>query len=213
MRFTRQEYWSGLPCSPPGDLPDPGIKPTSPDLQADSLPLSHQGSLSPYLARFKICFTWLAILLADWLIGCLMPTVCVRLRAHLHEALRLESEAPRPRGCVSEASWLTPAHRRKEARLWVQSHCPSSLHFLTYLLYICKDILSAPCKICLGPTCVCYIISSPSSVLVNSKNIQVFLLVPDILPSLLGSLVWLLQSDETSVADTIKTSLIIMDFS
>jgi len=27
MRFSRQEYWSGLPCPPPGDLPDPGIKP------------------------------------------------------------------------------------------------------------------------------------------------------------------------------------------
>ena len=29
MRFPRQEYWSGLPCPPPGDLPDPGIKPAS----------------------------------------------------------------------------------------------------------------------------------------------------------------------------------------
>ena len=29
MGFSRQEYWSGLPCPPPGDLPDPGIKPTS----------------------------------------------------------------------------------------------------------------------------------------------------------------------------------------
>ena len=29
MGFPRQEYWSGLPCPPPGDLPDPGIKPTS----------------------------------------------------------------------------------------------------------------------------------------------------------------------------------------
>ena len=28
--FSRQEYWSGLPCPPPGDLPNPGIKPTSP---------------------------------------------------------------------------------------------------------------------------------------------------------------------------------------
>ena len=27
--FFRQEYWSGLPCFPPGDLPDPGIEPTS----------------------------------------------------------------------------------------------------------------------------------------------------------------------------------------
>ena len=29
MGFFRQEYWSGLPCPPPGDLPDPGIKPAS----------------------------------------------------------------------------------------------------------------------------------------------------------------------------------------
>ena len=29
MGFSRQEYWSGLPCSPPGDLPNPGIKPAS----------------------------------------------------------------------------------------------------------------------------------------------------------------------------------------
>ena len=44
MGFSRQEYWSGFPCSPPGDLPDPGIKPVSPAiLQAESLPLSHQG--------------------------------------------------------------------------------------------------------------------------------------------------------------------------
>ena len=34
----RQEYWSGLPFPSPGDLPDPGIEPGSPALQADSLP-------------------------------------------------------------------------------------------------------------------------------------------------------------------------------
>ena len=28
IEFSRQQYWSGLPCSPPGDLPDPGIKPS-----------------------------------------------------------------------------------------------------------------------------------------------------------------------------------------
>ena len=37
MGFFRQEYWSGLPLPPPGDLPDPGIKPVSPALWADSL--------------------------------------------------------------------------------------------------------------------------------------------------------------------------------
>ena len=34
--FSRQEYWSGLPFPPPEDLPDPGVKPESPALQADS---------------------------------------------------------------------------------------------------------------------------------------------------------------------------------
>ena len=37
MGFSRQEYWSGLPFPSPGDLPDPGIEPGSPALQADSL--------------------------------------------------------------------------------------------------------------------------------------------------------------------------------
>ena len=35
--FSRQEYWSGLPFPSPGDLPDPGIKPSFPTLQEDSL--------------------------------------------------------------------------------------------------------------------------------------------------------------------------------
>ena len=45
--FPRQESWNGLPSPPPGDLPDLGIKPTSPAipaLLADSLLLNHQGS-------------------------------------------------------------------------------------------------------------------------------------------------------------------------
>ena len=37
VEFSKQEYWNGLPCSSPGDLPDPEIKPMSPTLQADSL--------------------------------------------------------------------------------------------------------------------------------------------------------------------------------
>ena len=37
MGFSWQEYWSGLPFPPPGDLPDPGIEPGSPAFQADTL--------------------------------------------------------------------------------------------------------------------------------------------------------------------------------
>ena len=43
MWFSRQEYWSGLPFPSPGDLPNPGIKPRSLALQADSLPAELQG--------------------------------------------------------------------------------------------------------------------------------------------------------------------------
>ena len=42
MGFSRQEYWSGWPFLPPGNIPNPGIEPASPEspaLQADSLPL------------------------------------------------------------------------------------------------------------------------------------------------------------------------------
>ena len=46
MGFSRQEYWSGLPFPPPGDLPNPGIKPmspVSPELLADFLPAEPSG--------------------------------------------------------------------------------------------------------------------------------------------------------------------------
>ena len=43
MEFSRQEYWSGLIFLSPGDLPNPGIKPRSPALQADALPSEPSG--------------------------------------------------------------------------------------------------------------------------------------------------------------------------
>ena len=46
MGFSRQEYWSGLPCPPPGVLPNPVIKPSSPaspELQVSSLPAEPLG--------------------------------------------------------------------------------------------------------------------------------------------------------------------------
>ena len=44
MSNSFEIYWSGLPFLSPGDLPNPGIEPESPICEADSLPLSHQGS-------------------------------------------------------------------------------------------------------------------------------------------------------------------------
>ena len=54
MEFSRQEYWSGLPCPPPGDLPDPGIEPGSPALQADTLLFEPSGK--HILALRRSCF-------------------------------------------------------------------------------------------------------------------------------------------------------------
>ena len=56
MEFFRQEYWNGLPRPSPGDLPDPGIEPGSPTLQADTLlsePPGNQVMLKILQARFQ----------------------------------------------------------------------------------------------------------------------------------------------------------------
>ena len=52
LGFSRQEYWSGLPFPSPGDLPNTGIKPGSPTLQADALPSEPPGKLD--LAQPKV---------------------------------------------------------------------------------------------------------------------------------------------------------------
>ena len=44
MEFSRQKYWSGLPFPSLGDIPDPGIEPRSPALQADALPSEPPGN-------------------------------------------------------------------------------------------------------------------------------------------------------------------------
>ena len=62
MEFSRKQYFSGLPFPSPGDLPDPGIEPGSPALQADSLPSEPPGkprSLQNYIPEL-----WLGV--GDW---------------------------------------------------------------------------------------------------------------------------------------------------
>ena len=51
MGFSKQEYWSGLPLPSPGDLPDPGIEPRSPTLEADTLTSEPPGSLMKYFVN------------------------------------------------------------------------------------------------------------------------------------------------------------------
>ena len=54
MGFPRQEYWSGLPFPPPGDLPNLGTEPVSPALQKNSL-LSYWGRPTEHLQWAKYC--------------------------------------------------------------------------------------------------------------------------------------------------------------
>ena len=51
--FPRQGYWSGYPCPPPGDLPNPGTGPRSPTFQADSLPSEPSGKPHRILSSLK----------------------------------------------------------------------------------------------------------------------------------------------------------------
>ena len=60
-----QEYWSGWPCLPPGDLPDPRIEPGSPAPQADSLPLASPGK-QPHLGYSSITQTLGSILNSEY---------------------------------------------------------------------------------------------------------------------------------------------------
>ena len=59
MEFSRQEYWSGLPLSSLGDLPDPGIKPEFLALQADSLPSEPPGKLVILYTDFVFLTTYI----------------------------------------------------------------------------------------------------------------------------------------------------------
>ena len=56
MEFSRHEYWTGLPLTSPEDLPNPGIEPESPQLQAGSLPSEIPGIDSYMRRKTSTCF-------------------------------------------------------------------------------------------------------------------------------------------------------------
>ena len=68
MRFSRQGYWSGLLFPSPGDLPNPGIEPKSPALQAEPLLTELQGKALIYGNKLYMCMVCVGVC------GC----VCVR---------------------------------------------------------------------------------------------------------------------------------------
>ena len=81
MEFFRQEYWSGLPCPPPGDLPNPGIKLGSPALQAVLCQLSYWGSPRD----LYMCVLFIGTLLSDSIF--ILKKQCVHSNALWNEEL------------------------------------------------------------------------------------------------------------------------------
>ena len=65
MGFSRQEYRSGLPCSPPGALPDPGTEPVFPELQVDSLSTEPPGK-----TQVGACYYSSTQFLSDVMMNC-----------------------------------------------------------------------------------------------------------------------------------------------
>ena len=59
MRFSRQGYWSGLPFPSPEDLPNPGIEPGSPAVQADPLPSESLGK--PNVLEYHLIRVWIPV--------------------------------------------------------------------------------------------------------------------------------------------------------
>ena len=85
MEFSRQEYWSGLPFPLPGDLPDLGIKPRSPTLQAEALPLSHQGI--PMKGNAKECSNYCTIALISHGSKVTLKILQVRLQQYVNQEI------------------------------------------------------------------------------------------------------------------------------
>ena len=66
MEFSCQKHWDGLPFPSPGDLPDPGIKPMSPALQADSLAYEQHRSSNFGILNYIKCSKKILLFIKLW---------------------------------------------------------------------------------------------------------------------------------------------------
>ena len=78
MGFSRQEYWSGLPFPSPGDLPNSGIEPRSPSMQADTL------TSEPILVNSNICYCEIVINTQTWSVGFHQPAATFIISRRLY---------------------------------------------------------------------------------------------------------------------------------
>ena len=141
MGFSRQEYWSGLPFPSPGDLPDRGIKPGSPALQADSLPSEPPGTdMYKYKAPRLVSAQLTSPL--SWGCSCFLR-VSVPVSAFLESSLSLllwalALSVPAKRPLLLS---LLPPGPRPVSNIWFIIASPCALRkFLIHLQRLCFQV-------------------------------------------------------------------------
>ena len=87
MEFSRQLLWSGLLCPSPGDLPDPGIEPESPTLQANSLLSELPGKAMAFLTQWDFSPIYCCSPVLGWLLLLILLTQCLTLVFLTHPPL------------------------------------------------------------------------------------------------------------------------------
>ena len=106
MEFPRQEYWSGQSCTPPEDVLDPGIKPGSPALQADSVSADPPGKPHPLRGQQmtdSACLTLSSVNVLQ-LGSFLIPLISVFFFLRLCIVLQKQNKNPLDRGPVKQSS-------------------------------------------------------------------------------------------------------------
>ena len=156
--YSRQEYWSGFPCPPPRDLPNPGVKPVSLSLLhwwVGSLPLVPPGN--PILVAPILTFKWCDIFTENCLVNFLLAQLIWSL-SHCHGLKALLASSP----CSINTGFL-PAPKTRCLRfspLLINTHTHTHTH--THIIIHTHIFIGIP-----GTYCVC------GSRLLNKENITV----------------------------------------
>ena len=157
MGFSRQEYWSGQPFSPPGDLPDPGMQHRSPVLQADSLPSEPPGK-SPELCMYLCMEMWLYSVCIYIVYACIYSvyaciytyiyTWCVHMciRVYIHVCIHM---------CMYMCVYIYITVCACLC-IYIYTHT-HSVHVCEYIYSVCACIYVCVCiyTVCVFMYCVC----------------------------------------------------------
>ena len=155
MGILQQEYWSGLPCSPPGDLPNPGIEPRSPVLQVDSLSFKPSGkpkntavgSLSLLQGNFVTQESNQGLLHCRWILYQLSYQGRIYINCHINAEMINIIEIPgiyRSKSQTNDnqenSSWVTGLVYVFDSPLGSEEHSLSKSHYFSDQWHHCGSL-------------------------------------------------------------------------